>query len=110
MRDPRNAFRPFIVQETQAAREKLAAVHFAIDALREKITEAAMRGEGSIRLPLGQLSAELRGTAAADRLAEWSRQHGIRLEWSEMIVERPNGIRLRTAEAVLIWKDETLAT
>ena len=64
MRDPRNALRPYLVKETQAAREKLAAGLFAIEAVRNQITEAALRGEGAIRVTLGQVTAELRDTDA----------------------------------------------
>lgn len=106
MRDPRNAFRPFIVKETQAAREKLAEVHFALAAVRDKISEAAMRGEGALRLPLGQLAAELRETEAARKLAEWCEQNGLKLEWAERVLERPNGLKLRTMEAVITWVEE----
>ena len=106
MRDPRNAFRPFIVKETQAAREKLAAKHFALDPVREKISEAAARGEGAIRLPLGQLAAELRDTEAARRLAEWCAQNSLAVEWAEVTLERPNGLKLHTAELVITWVEE----
>ncbi len=107
MRDPRNAFRPFIIKETQAAREKLAEVHFALEAVRDKISEAAMRGEGALRLPLGQLAAELRETEAARKLAEWCEANGLRIEWAEITLERPNGLKLRTAEMVITWVEET---
>ncbi len=40
MRDPRNALRPFILKATQAAREKLAAQHFDLTAVRDAITAA----------------------------------------------------------------------
>ncbi len=109
MRDPRNALRPFLIQETHAAREKLAAAHFDLEALRAKISDAAMRGEGALRLPLGPVTAELRETAAAGKLAAWCLAQGIRLEWSEMTIERPDGIRLRTAEPVLSWVEERQA-
>lgn len=110
MRDPRNAFRPFILKETADAREKLAATHFALDALREKISEAAARGEGALRLPLGQLTAELRETEAARKLKAWCELNGLRLEWAERVLERPNGLKLRTMEAVVIWVEETHTT
>lgn len=110
MRDPRNALRPFVLKETDDARERLAAAHFALETVREQITAAASRGEGSVRLPLGPITAELRGTEASHRLAEWCKQQGIGLEWVEKIAERSNGIRLRTAEPILSWHDETIAT
>ncbi len=106
MRDPRNAFRPFIVKETQAAREKLAAQHFDLESVRDKISEAAMRGEGAIRLPLGQLTTELRETEAARKLAEWCERNGLAMEWADTVLERPNGLRLRTAELVITWLEE----
>jgi hypothetical protein len=106
MRDPRNAFRPFIVKETQTAREKLAAVHFDLEAVRNKISDAAMRGEGALRLPLGQLTAELRDTEAARKLAEWCEKNGLKLEWAEITLDRPNGLKLRTAELVITWLEE----
>jgi hypothetical protein len=98
------------VRETQEAREKLAAVHFGLEALREKITEAALRGEGALRLPLGQLTAELRETEAARKLAEWCELNGLKLEWAERVLERPNGLKLRTMEATLTWVEEAHAT
>jgi hypothetical protein len=106
MRDPRHAFRPFIVKETQAAREKLAAAHFALEAVREKISAAAMRGEGALRLPLGQLTAELRETKPARELAAWCERNGLSLEWAERVLERPDGFKLRTAEAIISWVPE----
>lgn len=108
MRDPRNAFRPAMVRLTDEAREKLAAAHFDLDALRDHISAAALRGEGTLRLPLGNIAAELRGTAAAERLAAWCQAEGLRLEWAEQTIERPNGLRLRTGEAVITWVDEVL--
>ncbi|MCA3653528.1 MAG: hypothetical protein IOC54_17110 [Methylobacterium sp.] len=110
MRDPRNALKPFLVKETQAAREKLAARHFALDAITQRVTEAAMRGEGAIRLCLGEQSAELRTTKAATELLAWCERNGLRAEWIEITIPRPNGLRLRTAELVLSWVDETLAS
>ncbi len=109
MRDPRNAFRPFIVEATQDARERLAATQFDLEAVRDKITKAAMQGEGAIRLPLGQLTAELRETEAAGKMAAWCDMNGFRLEWAERVLERPNGLRLRATEAVITWVDEALA-
>jgi hypothetical protein len=106
MRDPRNKLRPFIVKETQEAREKLAALHFALEPVREKITEAALRGEGALRLPLGQLTAELRETEAARELAAWCEVNGLKLEWAERVLERANGLKLRTMEAVITWVEE----
>lgn len=110
MRDPRNAFRPFIVKETGEARERLAAEHFALDAVREKISEAARRGEGALRLPLGQLTAELRETEAAKKLAAWCDKNGLALDWVERVLERPNGLKLRTMEATITWVEEPHAT
>jgi hypothetical protein len=110
MRDPRNAFRPFIVKETQEARERLAAEHFKLEAVREKISEAAQRGEGALRLPLGQLTAELRETEAARKLAAWCEANGLKLEWAERVLERPNGLKLRTMEALISWVEEAHAT
>lgn len=110
MRDPRNALRPFVEKETKAAREKLASEHFKLEALRDGITEAAARGEGSMRLPLEGVTAELRGTDAAKAMEEWCKENRFRLEWTERIIERPNGLRLRTAEAVIIWIEETLSS
>jgi hypothetical protein len=110
MRDPRNAFRPFIVKATQEARERLAATHFDLEAVREKITKAALLGEGAIRLPLGQLTAELRETEAARELAAWCELNGLKLEWAERVLERPNGLKLRTMEALISWVEETHAT
>jgi len=109
MRDPRNVLKPFLVKETQAARERLAAAHFDLEAISARMTDAAMRGEGTLRLPLGQVAAELRATGAADKLASWCQAQGLRLEWTEKLVERPNGLRLRTAEAILSWIEESLA-
>lgn len=106
MRDPRNALRPFIVKETQAAREKLAAHHFDLEAVRDAISAAAMRGEGAIRLPLGQTTVELRATEAADKLLVWCEQNGLSVEWEETVLTRPNGLKLRTAEPVISWLDE----
>lgn len=107
MRDPRNALRPFAVKETLAAREKQAATHFALEAVRDKISEAAMRGEGAIRLPLGPLAVELRETEAARKLAAWCADNGLAVEWAETMLERPNGLRLRTAEIVITWLEES---
>lgn len=106
MRDPRNALRPFIVKEAQAAREKLAAHHFDLETVRETISAAAMRGEGAIRLPLGQIAVELRATEAADKLLAWCEQNGLAVEWEEAVLTRPNGLKLRTAEPVISWLDE----
>jgi hypothetical protein len=106
MRDPRNALRPFIVKETQAAREKLAAAHFDLTTVRDTITAAAMRGEGAIRLPLGQAAVELRTTEAADKLLAWCDQNRLSIEWEETVIPRPNGLKLRTAELVISWLDE----
>jgi len=109
MRDPRNAFRPFIVKETQDAREKLATAHFDLEGVREKISDAAMRGEGALRLPLGHLTAELRETEAARELAAWCEKNGLRLEWVERVVDRSDGVRLRTSEPQILWADESHA-
>lgn len=106
MRDPRNALRPFIVKETQAAREKLAAQHFDLTAVRDAITAAAARGEGATRLTLGQIAVELRATEAADRLLAWCEQNGLTVEWEETVLTRPNGLKLRTAELVISWVEE----
>lgn len=110
MRDPRHAFRPYIVQETHDARERLAAEHFGLDAVREKISQAAQRGEGALRLPLGSLTAELRDTEAARTLMAWCKKNGLKLEWTERVLERPNGLRLRSSEAVIMWVEEIHAT
>lgn len=106
MRDPRNALRPFIVKETQAAREKLAAHHFDLAAVRDAITAAAARGEGSTRLTLGQTAVELRATEAAERLLVWCDENGLQVEWEETVLTRPNGLKLRTSELVITWLDE----
>jgi hypothetical protein len=106
MRDPRNALRPFIMKETQAAREKLAAAHFDLEATRDAISAAAMRGEGAIRLPLGQTAVELRATEAAEKLLAWCEQNGLQVEWEETVIARPNGLKLRTSELVITWLDE----
>ena len=110
MRDPRNALRPFLVKETKTACERLAGELFRLDNVRDAITDAAMRGEGAVRLTLGEATAELRQTEAAGKLVAWCKDNGLRLEWTERILDRPNGLRLRTAEAVIIWVDETLSS
>lgn len=110
MRDPRNAFRPHVVQLTDEAREKIAAAHFDLEAVRDQISAAALRGEGSVRLSLGKITAELRGTEAAQKLAAWCESCGLRLEWSDQVLERPNGLRLRTKEAVIGWSEENHAS
>jgi hypothetical protein len=109
MRDPRNAFRPFIVKETQAAREQLAAAHFELDVVAQRITDAAKRGEGALRLPLGQIATELRETEAARQLVAWCEANALRLEWAERVLERPDGLKLRTMEAVITWVEEARA-
>ena len=106
MRDPRNALRPFILKETQAAREKFAAQHFDLTAVRDAITAAAARGEGATRLPLGQTAVELRATEAADKLLAWCAQNGLTVEWEEVVIPRDNGLKLRTAELVITWLEE----
>ena len=106
MRDPRNALRPFIVKETQAAREKLAAHHFDLTAVREIITAAPARGEGATRLTLGQTAVELRATEAAAKLLAWCEQNGLNVEWEEVVIPRENGLKLRTCELVITWLDE----
>jgi len=106
MRDPRNSLRPFAVNETRAALEKCAEQIFGLDALKEAVTAAALKGEGAVKLPLGSLALDLRRTSAAKALAEWVENNGMRLEWAERHAERPNGLRVRVAEPIISWTDE----
>jgi hypothetical protein len=84
----------------------LAEQHFALDAVRDKIADAASRGEGALRLPLGDLKAELRTTDAVQKLLAWCAANKFAVEWADTVLERPNGLKLLTGELVITWVDE----
>jgi hypothetical protein len=106
MRAPLNALKPYAVKEAQSERERLASVHFHADRLRDAVSEAARRGELAVKLPHGEIVIELRGTEAADKLAEWVERNGMRLEWAERHIERPNGLKVKIGEPIISWGDE----
>lgn len=106
MRDPRNALRPFAVKETQAARERLAAQAFNLEAAREAVIEAAARGEGRARLSLGDAQTDLSQTEAAKALSDWAAGSGFTLTWQDTLTARPNGLRVLLQEPVIEWEPE----
>jgi hypothetical protein len=110
MRSPLNAFRPHIVREALAERERVADAHYDLEKVREAISAAARRGEMSVMLPHGDITIELRGTPAAARLAEWITANGMRIEWIERNALRPCGLKARIGEPVISWGDELTAT
>jgi hypothetical protein len=105
-----NAIKPFAVQEANKAREKVAGELLNLDGVKAAIIEAAMRGEFAVKLPLGALAVELRGTEAAAQLAAWAKENRLKLEWVERNIERPNGLKVKVAEAVLSWGEENIVT
>lgn len=107
MRDPRNAVRHFAVKATGEALERCAEQVFGLDAVKEAITAAALKGEGAVKLSLNGLALDLRATAAATKLAEWVGRNAMRLEWAERTAERPNGLKVKVAEPIISWTEET---
>jgi hypothetical protein len=106
MRSALNALRPFAVKAAEEAREKIAAELFKLDAVKLAITEAALRGESSIRLPLGSHAVELRGTVEAGKLAAWVEANGLKMEWRDRVAERSNGLKVEVSEPVIWWGEE----
>lgn len=106
MRDPRNALRPFVIKATREACDKAALELFDLHKLADSILSAAIRGEGALKIPLGPLALDLRGTDAAKALVAWVQDSGMKLEWAERHVERPNGLKVKVAEPVISWTDE----
>lgn len=106
MRDPRNALRPFVVKETQAVRERLAAQVFNLEAARQAVIEAAARGEGRTRLSLGNAQTDLSQTEAAKAMSDWAAGSGFTLIWQDILAVRPNGLRVLLREPVLEWEPE----
>jgi hypothetical protein len=107
MRAPLNALKPYAIKEAQSERERVAGVQYHADRLRDAVSEAARRGELAVKLPHGEIVTELRGTEAADNLAAWAEKNGLRVEWAERLVERPNGLRVKIAEPVISWGEES---
>lgn len=101
---------PYIHELTQASREKIAGEILSRETARTLITEAAGRGEGSVRLTLGEHMIELRGTEAAAKLLAWCGDQGFRTEWAEVTLERRNGIKLKTAELIISWARDPIAS
>lgn len=84
MRDKvkREAFRPFLQDETHRVREALAAKTYALDAVKAACVAAASKGYGSVTLP-PPTALDLARTDAGAAARAWLIEQGLRATWEK---------------------------
>lgn len=81
MKSPRQPFRPMLVADTAAAREKLADEVYASAIVKTALSTEAGKGLTSAAI-LTPYAVDLKTTAAASKLVAWLQEQGFRTEWS----------------------------
>jgi hypoxanthine-guanine phosphoribosyltransferase len=103
MKPPVTKLLPALQQESQAAREKRAAVELNVDVVRIAMFNAAKAGQTALRVKMPS-DLDVRGTEAAVSFGAWIIENGFTLSWEKRAVDLEDGRRVEVFEPEISWQ------